>query len=145
MRKIREALRLHLGLGLSLRQTAESLSVAYSTIAGLMHRARAAQLSWPLPDDLDDAALERLLYQGNQGRPWTSPEPDWNHVHTEVNTKGVTLELGAQRLELALGLDGRRPPLANPVPVEPAAGAFHLTSPACHDARAAFLLEPQMG
>ena len=93
MRKIREALRLHLGLGLSLRQTAQSLSVAYSTVADLMHRAKAAELTWPLSEDLDDAALEKLLYPGNQGRPRTRPEPDWNWVHRELSRKGVTLEL----------------------------------------------------
>src|SRR5690606_31121695 len=50
-------------------------------------------LSWPLPEDLDDAALEALLYPGNpQGRP-RRPEPDWGWVHTELRRKGVTLQL----------------------------------------------------
>lgn len=93
MRKIREVLRLHWGLGLSMRQSARSLSVACSSVSDLVQRAKAAGLGWPLPDALDEAELERALYRGNQGRPRRRPEPDWAGLDIELRRKGVTLEL----------------------------------------------------
>jgi len=59
-----------------------------------VRRAEAAGLTWPLAPDLDDVALERLLYPGAQGRPFTErPEPDWAAIDAELRRKGVTLEL----------------------------------------------------
>ncbi|MDI7268866.1 MAG: hypothetical protein QME96_12815 [Myxococcota bacterium] len=68
MRKIKEVLRLHWGLGLSMRQSARSLSVASSSVSDLVQRAKAAGLGWPLPEAMDEAELERALYRGHQGR-----------------------------------------------------------------------------
>ncbi|MDQ6949261.1 MAG: hypothetical protein M3256_24155 [Actinomycetota bacterium] len=61
MRKIRDVLRLSLHEGLSLRQVAASVQVPHTTVADHVRRARAAGLSWPLPDGLDDGALEARL------------------------------------------------------------------------------------
>jgi len=93
MRKIKEVLRLHWSTGLSMRQIARSLSVAYSSVSDLIQRAKAAGLAWPLPETLDDAVLERQLYRGTQGRPRHRPIPNWAHMDTELRRKGVTLEL----------------------------------------------------
>ena len=60
MRKIREILRLKWTLQLSNREIAQSCSTARSTVAGCLQRASNVALSWPLPEDLDDAALELL-------------------------------------------------------------------------------------
>ena len=46
--KIREVIRLHFGEGLSLRQTASSLSIPLTTVADCVKRSKAAGLSWPL-------------------------------------------------------------------------------------------------
>lgn len=94
MRKIREVLRLAWGQGLSLREIAQSLGIGHTTVGDVLRRARETGLSWPLPETLDDAELERRLYPGNQGRPRRRPEPDWNGVDAELRRhKGVTLEL----------------------------------------------------
>ena len=61
MRKIREVLRLK-AQGLSKRQLAASLGISATAAVECLHRARRAGLSWPLPDDLDDAVLELRLY-----------------------------------------------------------------------------------
>ena len=70
MRNTREILRLRWGLGCSLRETGLSCGVGTTTVHDVMARARAAGLSWPLPADLDDAALEGRLYppQGRRER-----------------------------------------------------------------------------
>jgi len=64
MRNTREILRLRWGLNRSLRDTASSAGVGASTVHEVIARATAAGLSWPLPDELDDAALEARLLTG---------------------------------------------------------------------------------
>ena len=96
MRKIREILRLALGEGLSRRQVAAATGVPGSTVGDHLARARLAGLSWPLPDDMDDAALEARLFVPAAARPPTElrPMPDWPTVHTELRRhKSVTLQL----------------------------------------------------
>ena len=61
MRNIREIARLRLGLEHSERQTAESCGKSRSAVGECVKRLKRAGLTWPLPDDLDDAALEALL------------------------------------------------------------------------------------
>ena len=62
MRKIRKVLRLRYDLRLSARQIAKSCNIARSTVSDYLFRARNAGLCWPLPPELDDTALENLLY-----------------------------------------------------------------------------------
>ena len=59
MRKVREILRLK-ALRLSAREIACSLKVPRSTVSDHLLRAKAAGIAWPLPEDLDDVALETL-------------------------------------------------------------------------------------
>jgi transposase len=44
-----------------MRQAADSVGVSASTVSDLLRRAEVAGLSWPLSDDIDDAALERIV------------------------------------------------------------------------------------
>ena len=62
MRKIKEVLRLCWGQGLSKRQTALSCGISRPAVNAYLCRAEAAGLRWPLPVELDDGALERLLF-----------------------------------------------------------------------------------
>ena len=62
MRKIKDILRLKWACGLSNRQVAASCGVARSTVAETLYRAKAAGLSWPFPENLDDQQLETRLY-----------------------------------------------------------------------------------
>ena len=68
MRKIRDVLRLS-AAGLSKRQIAASLGIGPTAAGACLRRAREAGVGWPLPDDLDDAALERRLYPIPTTRP----------------------------------------------------------------------------
>ena len=69
-------------------------SLPYTTVADYLVRARAAGLAWPLPDTLDDAALEARLFS-SAGPPAARarPLPDWATVHRELRRTGVTLQL----------------------------------------------------
>jgi DNA-binding transcriptional regulator LsrR (DeoR family) len=69
MRQIKEVLRLKWAGGLSDRQIAQSLSVSRPTVAEYVRRAQVAGVSWPLPETLDDTALERLLFPAAPAPP----------------------------------------------------------------------------
>ena len=62
MRKIRELLRLRWEQHLSQRVIGRSLRLSQAAVSEYLSRARRADLTWPLPDDLDDARLEALLF-----------------------------------------------------------------------------------
>jgi transposase len=95
MRHTREILRLHFESHLAPRQIAKICKVAKSTVQRYLERLKAAGLSWPLPADLDDVALERRLFPPP---PAASPEqrclPDCAAIHKELKSrKNVTLQL----------------------------------------------------
>src|ERR1700680_1557728 len=93
MRKIRDVLRLHAG-GMSKRKVAASLLIGATAAGDCVRRARRTGLSWPLPENLSDEALERLLYPPPlvtaQHR---RAQPDWAAIHRELRRPGVTLQL----------------------------------------------------
>ena len=91
MRKIREALRLK-AQGLSQRKIATSLGVARSTVGDHLARAELAGLTWPLPDDLCDAALEERLFT-SAASALSRPQPDWAVIDRERRRPSVTLRL----------------------------------------------------
>ena len=102
MRQVREVLRLKWACGLSDRKIAQSLRISRPTVAEYVRRAQAAGLSWPLPDSLDEATLERRLFATTHNPPALRyPPPDWPHVHRELRRKGVTLFLLWQEYKAA--------------------------------------------
>jgi transposase len=94
MRKITEGLRLKWQEGRSAREIAQRVGIGRTTVGEYLTRAAAAGLNWPLPGDLDAAALERRLFPAPVG-PGACPrvEPDWARVHRELRRPGVTLAL----------------------------------------------------
>jgi len=62
MRQLREILRLSLSAGLSIRKISASTKISVGSIQQLLKRAELLELSWPLPDDLDDQALALRFY-----------------------------------------------------------------------------------
>jgi transposase len=93
MRKLREALRLHFDLKLSAREIAKSCQTSPSTVLGYLGRAKVVKLTWPLPPEMDDDALARLLFP-SEGQPVKSqPEPNFSGIHLELRRKHVTLQL----------------------------------------------------
>lgn len=102
MRKIREILRLKWDCGLSQRQIAESCGIARPTVTEYLQRAEAAGVTWPLPAELEDEALERLLFSlPVSPRAEARPIPQWAEVHQELKRKGVTLFLLWQEYKAA--------------------------------------------
>ena len=94
MRKIREVLRLRLEAGLSIRQISASTKTSVGAIQKLLTRAQALEITWPLPENLDDGRLAAMLYPGAD--PTSSSRyqvPDWLTVHQNLKQKGVTKQL----------------------------------------------------
>ena len=94
MRQVREVLRLKHAAGFSERQIAAALRISRSTVAEYLRRAGVIGITWPLPAELDDAALEERLFTppfAVHERP--RPQPDWPRLHAELRRPGVTLLL----------------------------------------------------
>jgi transposase len=94
MRHLRQMLRL-VRDGASVRDIAQMLGIARSTVQENLKRAEQAGLSWPLPGELTDEALESRLFaragvkQGQRRRP----EPSWADAAVELKKPGVTLQI----------------------------------------------------
>lgn len=94
MRKIKEVLRLRYEVGLSGRLIAHSCGVGRTTVREYLHRAERAGVTWPLPEEMTDGALEALLFPPPSSLPGAERTlPDWEEVHKELKGRGVTLFL----------------------------------------------------
>jgi transposase len=95
MRQVREVLRLKFVGGLSTREIARRIGVAASTVRETLKRFAAAGLSWPLPEEMTDAALEVRLFSnvGTKQGHRRHVEPDWAAIHRELKRKHVTLQI----------------------------------------------------
>jgi transposase len=96
MRKLKEVLRLRFELELGDRAIGRSCSVSHCTVAEYVRRFILSGLTWPLPSDLDDKALEQKLFPEKTSEapaPATSKSmPDMKYLHQELRRPGVTLQ-----------------------------------------------------
>ena len=94
MRRVREMLRLRTA-GVGLNEIARRVGVAPSTVRLTLKRLASTGLSWPLPAEMTNEALEAALFaavgtkQGHR-RPL---EPDWAEIDRELKRKHVTLAM----------------------------------------------------
>src|SRR4030081_657374 len=93
MRKVREVLRLKHTLGMSLRQISEATGVGKTVVGEYVRRARVIGVTWPVPEAIDDAELERRLFPV----PCETGPPraviDWCKVHAEKKRRSVMVLL----------------------------------------------------
>jgi transposase len=94
MRKIEEVLRLKAG-GMSPRRIAASIGAGKSTVYEYLARADAAGIAWPLPEGLDEAAVDAKLFpEPSVELAARRPVPQWRDVHRELKSgRHVTLRL----------------------------------------------------
>lgn len=91
MKRLLEVARLRFDLGRSYAEIASSLGVARSTVQEAVKRFRSAGLTWPVPPELDDAALYARLYPVVPVR--VAAEPDFAVLAKALARKGVTRKL----------------------------------------------------
>jgi transposase len=95
MRHVREVLRLKFVGGVPTREIARRIGVAASTVRATIKRFQAAGLSWPVAEDMTEAALEARLFSdaGTKQGHRRQVEPDWPTIHCELKRKHVTLSI----------------------------------------------------
>jgi transposase len=94
MRKIRDVLRLTHAMGMSRRVVGEVTGIGKTAVGDYVRRASAVGLTWPIPEAIDDAELERRLFAPTETTSDAArAEPDWPHIHAELKRRGVTLTL----------------------------------------------------
>ena len=94
MHKIKRIMRLSHEAGRSQREIARACGLSQPAVQRVLKRAREAGLGWPLPEDLDEAALAARLYGERPRRAAErGAEPDFPAVRKELKKhKHVTLE-----------------------------------------------------
>lgn len=99
MRKLREVLRLRFELKLGYQQIGRSCSIGVGTVHKYLKRAEAAGLSWPLPEDWDEARLNAAVFPRRassaaaEQNPSRTP-PDFAAIDEQLrSSKYVTLQL----------------------------------------------------
>jgi transposase len=93
MRKVRDVLRLKHTLGMSLRQISEATGVGKTVVGEYVRRAAVIGITWPVPEEIDDAELERRLFPVAGATAAPRPAIDWRQVHEEMKRRSVTLVL----------------------------------------------------
>ncbi len=89
VRTIKEVLRLKWSCGMSRRAISKSCGIARSTVDEYTKRARQSGLSWPLPEEQDDTALENLLYPLAIVLDSPRPLPIWVYIHRELDARAL--------------------------------------------------------
>jgi hypothetical protein len=76
------------------RLIAQSLGIGKTTVGEYVCRAKVIGITWPVPEEIDDAELERRLFTAPsfEERP-KRPPLDWPRLHEELKRRGVTLML----------------------------------------------------
>jgi hypothetical protein len=92
MRKITEVLRLKFEAKLSHEKIGRAVGLSKGAVCKYVSLAQAQGLSWPLPEEMDEAALEACLYPPRSVATGFA-EPDYPRIHQELKRKGVTLQL----------------------------------------------------
>ena len=92
MRKIKEVLRHRFILGLSRTQTARVMGIGRTTVREYEARFKSSALIWPLPEDMDDAALEERLFP-KHAPVGTRPAVSFEYLAKEMKRPNVTLAL----------------------------------------------------
>jgi transposase len=98
MRKIKEVMRLRFELHLGYQQIGRSCAISGSTVHKYLKRAEVAGLSWPLPEDWDEARVEAAVFPRSQPpeqeQPAARTPPDFAAIHDQLRSnKYVTLQL----------------------------------------------------
>ena len=92
MKKIIEVLRLKHEAKLSHEKIARACGLSKGVVSKYISLTAAQDIGWPLPEGIDEARLEALLFPV-KAKSSRFVVPDYFHIHQELKCKGVTLQL----------------------------------------------------
>lgn len=92
MVKYREILRLA-AMGVSQNSIAFSCGCAQSTVSDVLRAARARKVPWPLPEEMDDAAIRSAIYPAKESRAHDKAPIDHEKIASELRRRGMTMSL----------------------------------------------------
>lgn len=92
MKKIIEVLRLKYAARLSHEKIARVCGLSKGAVGKYVSATQALGITWPLPEGVDEARLEALLFPARQPSS-RLVEPDYFQLHQALKRKGVTLQL----------------------------------------------------
>jgi transposase len=94
MRLVKEVLRLKFAASLSHRQIAAALRIGIGTVSNYLTAFERSGLTFPLPPELDETELGRLLFPPAVSvSPPSFVLPDFADIHDQLRLKGVTRQL----------------------------------------------------
>jgi transposase len=92
MKKIIEVLRLKYAARLSHEKIARACGLSKGAVGKYVSATQALGITWPLPEGVNEARLEALLFPARQPSS-RLVEPDYFQMHQALKRKGVTLQL----------------------------------------------------
>ncbi|WP_165249655.1 IS21 family transposase [Adlercreutzia sp. ZJ141] len=108
MVKYREILR-QKAMGISIRNIAFSCKCSTATVRTVVDRARVCGLEWPLPEEMNDAAIRAAIYPKKSRSDTSKAEIDHVRIDREMERPGVTMTaLWTEYCEAALA-SGKEP------------------------------------
>ncbi len=92
MVRYREILRLD-AMGVSRRNIAFSCDCSRNTVKSVLDKAAAAGIRWPLPDEMNDAALQAALFPPKEKSTGGKYPIDHEFIEKEMGRRGMTMTL----------------------------------------------------
>ena len=92
MTNYREILRLH-SMGLSNRMIAGAIPCSRTTVVKVVEAAEQQGIHWPLPSDMTDGKLGKLLFPENSKPVPDRRMPDYEYIRKELQRNGVNRKL----------------------------------------------------
>ena len=78
-------------MGVSVRNTAFSCRCSTATVRAVTTRAKAHGLEWPLPEEMNDAAIRAVIYPAKERSDMSKAEIDHPRIDKEMNRPGMTM------------------------------------------------------
>jgi transposase len=95
-------------MGLSHTSVGYSLGCSHNTVSSVVNRAKLKGIEWPLPLEVSDSHLQKLLFPEKQSVN-SRKIPDCKKLHKEMAKSGVTLTLLWEEYCIECKTDGEIP------------------------------------
>ena len=93
MRQIKEVVRLRYALNISKQAIGHATGISRSTVKDYLARGKLADISWPLPKDVTNEALNAQLFPASDNKKLQRKPPDWQSIYQSLPNPGMTLFL----------------------------------------------------